>query len=288
MMTFKVIRCNPVLLAALLGVAAQHAARADFIPTHGDVVHQNPFVPFWPVPPVFLPPLKGSVVPGDGNPSNPSDYEYDVVARGSTCDIIPGNDALFSPAGWHWEVELDFNPYGPVGGAFISFFGAPPVPVPFRYDPTDPTGNWDVRIDIHQPDWIAPVGLLHLPPTPQNPIGGTACVAGLPSGADTGSFDKALWNLTPLTLAWGTSVTENLTIQGFAIGRTILFPDGRELFVPSPVGHGDEGALIIEGDPINGLFVGKIPEPATPALIVLGWLLTCRTRQRMIASCDVR
>lgn len=159
------------LCAALAGPAA-----ADFISSHGGVVHLDPFVAGWipPAGPVPAPPAPGTVVGAPvGGP-----FTNDIVGS-LAIDTKGGVDTLASPAGWHWEIELDFDPYGGViPPVFIAPLGGGPLIGPFLL--AGGAGP-DLYIDVHQPD----------------------------HPAELGKFSKSLINLLPVPVGWGTSVSED-------------------------------------------------------------------------------
>lgn len=261
-----------VVVVFCLNIAVSAPLHGDMIPTHGAVVHQDPFVPGWPVPPSFAPPVAGSVIPGDGI-LNPGDPEYNVVGP-HTCDVIPGTDNHFAPAAqWHWQWQLDLNPYGPNGVIPITLFGNGPYLLALGAGP-------EITVDFHQPDYIANVNSLVSP----NGIG-TVCAPQAPHGVETGGFDKALWNLTPLVLAWGTSVTENqiCPLTGGCgdpppYGRTVTLSDGQQFFFPTDANDPNGSANSLFGDE-GGLFLEKTPEPTTLSLLGLGVLALLRRRR---------
>lgn len=226
---------------------------ADFVPTHGDVVHMDPFIPGWPVPPTFPPPPPGVVVPGDGAGADP---EYNVLGPHTT-DVLTGTDDLDSPLGnWHWEIEIDLDPYGglapgvpvtfdfsPLGGPILGPFGVPIVAGP------------DIYIDVDQPDHNNGLDPFNEPPPPF---------------PEMGDFSKALVNETDDPVAWGTSVTEDLTPSGPPGVHTPWFDLEKDLGF---------GIWRLEPDVAGGIRIIQLPEPATLSLLGLGALMASRRRR---------
>jgi hypothetical protein len=237
-----------ILLFAVATIWVESRALADGVPTHGALgPWLDPFIPGWPVPPAFPPPGPGVVVPGDGVPVDP---EYNVLGA-FAFDSQPGFDAAVSPGGWHWESELDLDPY-PVGGVvgvrfdFTMLGGAVfgPIPVPLLPGP-------DIYLDVDQPDQVP---------------------------GDMGPFAKAIFNLTPFVIAWGTSVTEDPAgpvIRKVGVG----FPPGG----PAPFGfffHGGGPPRLIldyDGSDYSVVFT---PEPSTLVLSLVSVSLLGFTRYK--------
>lgn len=244
-----------------LGFAASCAlialpVAADFVPTHGDVVHLDPFVAGWspPIGPVPAPPAPGTVVSAPvGGP-----FTNDIVGS-LAIDTKGGVDTLASLAGWHWEIELDFDPYGGViPPVFIAPLGGGPLVGPFLL--AGGAGP-DLYIDVHQPD----------------------------HPAELGPFTKSLINLLPVPVGWGTSVSEDRVPGGEPFGKELCV-ERLENGVPvrDPCQLIEEPALetrkfinvlalvpIFQLDPLTGAdqWVGilieqrHIPEPGSLALL---------------------
>jgi len=252
-----------VATAALCALMAGPAA-ADFIPSHGAVAHLDPFAAGWspPIGPVPPAPAPGTVVGAPvGGP-----FTNDIIGS-LAIDTKIGFDGLVSPSGWHWEIELDLDPYpgllpgGVIPPVFFSLFGGPLVG-PFLVAPF-PGGGPDIYIDVHQPDFPA----------------------------ETGAFAKHLINLLPVPVGWGTSVTEDPAGGDAGLFGKNICP-GREQqeceFIEEPefsVSKVNALALlpIFDLDPTGqqiwaGIVIEQrhIPEPATLVLLAvamtgIGW-----------------
>ncbi len=248
------IQAASFFAALSLELISTDFSRADSLPTHGAVIHMNPFIPGWPVPPVFAPPAPGTVIPGDGVPA---DAEYDVLGPIST-DIKFGVDALNSPPNpWHWEMEFDLDPYNnrlpgvvPILFDFTAFGGGQYIRnVPIIQGP-------DIYMHIHQPD----------------------CPN---SGAETCGFYKFFTNLTTLTPAWGVSVTEDPTGLTLALGKEvqILGDHSQDFFAPeNNSGNGME--LDFNG---SQFVFRQVPEPTSLTLASFAIGLASAMRRRRAA-----
>jgi hypothetical protein len=236
------IRQFLLIAAGFAAIVATGAAQADLLPTHGAHVHLDPFIPGWPVPPVFAPPGPGVVKPVNGVAP---DAEYDVLGPVLTVDKKHGVDG-FLGGEWHWENEFDLDPYPRGGVALVTFnftaFGGPvigPVPVPLIAGP-------DIYLDIDQPDQGA--------------------------AGEFGPFDKFLINLTDIPVGWGTSVTEDPAGTPEDFTKTIRLFGDPGFFLSIPENTNGHNAWELANIPGGFMFrqVRRVPEPGSLAFFTLG------------------
>jgi hypothetical protein len=240
--------------AALTACAlSSSTVRADILPTPphaGFAVHLDPFIGGA----VAL----GAVgLPACGTPGEivPA-FTLGTPWNSTTCPT-PGVDLVASPDPWHWEIELDI--LGLVGLVPTSILGAPFVPV--AYGPGS-----DIYIDIIQSDladsFVAPGVILG--------FGGGFCFPGAAEVSTVGDVCKQLLNLTPLAVAWGTSVTEgpvDINHGGFVNGPANVLAV-RQIIDAT-------GALQIVITKEN-----PVPAPASLALLAVALLLASGSQRR--------
>ncbi|MBK9126901.1 MAG: hypothetical protein IPM13_03775 [Phycisphaerales bacterium] len=231
---------------------ALFVAWGDSLPRLPYTVHSDPFLAGWPAP-VVPPPGPGVVIPGNGAPPDP---EYHLLGPGAI-DGFSGVDNYVSTGYWHWELELDLNPYGAQPGALWIRFDLRPIGGPLLgyYDGEFVAGP-DVYVDFRHPDATMATG-------------------------DVGPFSKSLRNDTPAVVAWGMSLTER---EPAALGPYPVFlwqlstQDSWEaipVVMPTPTHQ----RFTLTHDGAN-FWTLSIPEPSTAVLAAgLAALLGRRARR---------
>jgi len=238
------------LFAAAM-VAAAGQAWGDFVPTHGTLgPHLDPFVNGWNVP--------TGVAAGLGNvlayPAPPANPQFDIVGPGAA-DFLFGFDNANSPGGWHWETEIDLNPtvsYNPpFPSVSVTLWGMSGQIIGTNMIPL--VNGPDIYLEVHQMDM-----------------------------PETGAFFKGLINLTPIDVAWGTSVMEDPNLQlpdkpNKVVMEKCLYKGGGqqkellEIYMEEAPSGTDFNTWVVAGDIAHGfnLYQADIPEPAS----LLVWLL---------------
>jgi hypothetical protein len=207
--------CLPLLIVAN---GAAGLAWADFVPTHGDVVHLDPLpngpnLPGYIAIPAGINGVDNATFLGDVLldvvPPKPSMFYFGPVLPGGLQVSPPGNDTLVSiPNGWHIELELI------VVGVPAGTYGLLQDFI-FRENFTHNRDFLRIYADFHRMD-LAAMG-------------------------ETGAFTQTFVNLTPYLVYWGISVTEDRP-PGIAFaanpGNTIRFSttgNGFDVsYVPEP------------------------------------------------------
>ncbi len=232
-------------------------AQADSLPRHAGVVHADPFIDGWPVPPIFPPPGVGEWEYGDGVDPDP---EYCVVGPYTLpASEVIGFDGLESVDWWLWEHEIDLDPYLDQGATMsvaldFTLFGGPDAYF----------GPFETALGPGPEIWFG------------------VAMEDMASAGEIGIVENGggLHNLCPFPVAYGESVVEtpaNLP-PGF-VRKTVEFLDGSGVWFEYEEYTGDEWwmwGIRLDGDQVT---IYQTPEPGTGSLLALALLAAIRRRR---------